>query len=137
VATTAASRLETEPATPNQVGALHEEYRRLGLAGPRHRELRHAIGAGLLGLTEVGGWRDLTKGQAGLLLRSLQDFASADEAIAAAGLRTPRQAASTKARTRLLARLLTRYIAAELAARIRQEATRDAIPAAPVQADSA
>jgi hypothetical protein len=121
VATAAASRLETEPCTPHQVGALHEGYRRLGLAGPRHRGSRHAIGAGLLGLAEVDGWRDLTKGQAGSLLRSLQDFTSADEAIAAAGLRTPGQAASTRARTRFLARLLATWIAAEIA-RIRREA---------------
>jgi hypothetical protein len=126
-----------EPATALQRGAVMGQYRRLGLDRPRQRELRHAVGAALLGLAEVADWRDLTKGQAGVLLRSLQDCASADEAAAAAGLRTPRQAAMARARTRFLTRLLAAWIAAELAARMRQEVTGDVISPASVQSDVA
>jgi len=62
--------LTSEPATPNQVGAIHGEARRLNLTD---RAERLAASAALLDLDQLGSTRDLTMGQADCLLRTLQD----------------------------------------------------------------
>jgi hypothetical protein len=61
--------LATEPATPNQIGAVHREFGRLGVDD---RAERLAISAELLGLDEVGSTTDLVMGQAGRLVGILQ-----------------------------------------------------------------
>jgi len=66
--------LETEPATPNQVGAIMAEFRRLGFAGRYDRTERLAASAALLELGELDSMRDLVMGDAGRLLRMLQRF---------------------------------------------------------------
>ena len=65
--------LATEPATPRQVGAVMGEMHRLGLADPADRAERLAVCAELLGLDDLASTRDLTMGEAGELLRLLQD----------------------------------------------------------------
>lgn len=57
--------LDSEPATPNQRGALMRECERLGLTG---RAERLAVLAGLLGADELDTTGDLTMGQAGQLV---------------------------------------------------------------------
>ena len=69
-----------EPATPNQVGAVHGEFRRLGLDGDRPARL--AAAAALLGLDDLGSSRDLSMGQAGYLIHTLRGLAGAEELAA-------------------------------------------------------
>jgi len=79
------SRLETEPATGMQRGAVLGEFTRLGYARADRAE-RLAVSAELLGLDGLGSTRDLVMGQAGWLYRQLQDTASRaelDELLAA------------------------------------------------------
>lgn len=64
------SRLEIEPLTDLQFGAIQREFTRLGYARAE-RDERLAMSAGLLGLDRLGSTRDLLKGQAGVLLRTL------------------------------------------------------------------
>lgn len=61
--------LESEPATPNQVGAIHGEFRRLGIGD---RDKRLAITAELLGLGELDSTTDLVMGEAGRLIGILR-----------------------------------------------------------------
>jgi hypothetical protein len=61
--------LDTEPATPNQRGAIMRECGRLGLAD---RAERLAILAALAGIDALGSTADLTMGQAGQLVNLLQ-----------------------------------------------------------------
>jgi hypothetical protein len=70
--------LATEPATPDQLGAVMGEFERLGF-GYADRAERLAVSAAILGLDELGSVKDLVMGQAGRLLRVLhgcQDRAS-------------------------------------------------------------
>ncbi|MHB1593889.1 MAG: hypothetical protein ACYCO9_06435 [Streptosporangiaceae bacterium] len=66
--------LATEPATPNQVGAIRGECDRLGLGGDRDRRL--AVCAAVLGLDGLGSTRDLQMGQAGRLVAVLREAGS-------------------------------------------------------------
>lgn len=61
--------LATEPLTPCQRGAVMGECRRLGLDD---RGERLAVLAAVLGLGELGSTGDLTMGEAGLALSTLQ-----------------------------------------------------------------
>jgi hypothetical protein len=79
------TRLETEPATPNQVGVIRREFGRLGL-GADGRAERLAISAALLGLGGLDSTRDLTMGEAGRLYRMLLDFRHRDELATAVDL---------------------------------------------------
>jgi hypothetical protein len=72
------SRLETEPLTDLQFGAIQREFTRLGYARAE-RDERLALSAELLGLDGLGSTRDLVKGQAGLLLHTLLDTGSRAE----------------------------------------------------------
>jgi hypothetical protein len=84
------TRLETEAATPNQVGVIRREFGRLGL-GAGGRAERLAISAALLGLGGLGSTRALTMGEAGRLYRMLLDFRDRDEMAAAVDLRSEGQ----------------------------------------------
>lgn len=67
----------TEPATPNQVGALHHEFKRLGYQDNRwDRPARLGAAAALLHLGQLNSTHDLTMGQAGQLLRALRGYRS-------------------------------------------------------------
>jgi len=74
--------LATEPATANQVGAIHQEFMRLGFAETERAE-RLAASAALLQLPELRSTSDLTRGSAGYLLRMLQGFRDRGELAAA------------------------------------------------------
>lgn len=74
----------TEPATPNQVAAVHGQFRRLGF-GEADRDQRLAVSATILGLGGLGSTKDLTMGEAGQLYRTL--LGVADRAGLAAMLR--------------------------------------------------
>jgi hypothetical protein len=82
--------LATELATPNQVGAVQGHFERLGFRRylsprrPGDRAERLAISAELLGLDELESSRQLTQGQAGRLLRLLQDCPDRASLLAAA-----------------------------------------------------
>jgi len=77
--------LETEPATPSQVGVVVGQFERLGFT--RHdRAERLAISAAFLGLDGLESTKDLTKGQAGKLYSLLLGIGDRDELRAAAGL---------------------------------------------------
>ena len=73
--------LATAPATPNQIGAVHVEFRRLGLDGDRPARL--AAAAVLLGLDSLSSSRELTMGQAGFLIHTLPGLAGAGDLAAA------------------------------------------------------
>jgi hypothetical protein len=75
--------LATEPATPNQIGAIHREFARLGVTD---RAERLAICAALLGVDDLGSTTHLVMGQAGQLYAELLGLADRDELLAAAGL---------------------------------------------------
>ncbi len=62
--------LATEPATRNQVGAIHREFERLGF-GEKDRAARLAISAAMLEFDSLGSIRDLTMGEAGRLVHML------------------------------------------------------------------
>lgn len=80
--------LATEPAAPNQVGAVRVEFRRLGLDGDRHARL--AAAAALLGLDGLNSTNDLSMGQAGHLIKTLRGLAGAgDLAVAVRQARAP------------------------------------------------
>jgi len=67
----------TEPATPNQLGAVMHEFGRLGYRDNRwDRPARLAAASALLHLERLGSTRELTMGQAGQLLHALQGFRS-------------------------------------------------------------
>ena len=53
------------PATRRQVGAVHREFRRLGLADPGWRGCRLAVAAALTGRPGLLSIRMLTGGEAG------------------------------------------------------------------------
>src|ERR1017187_8637887 len=59
--------LATEPATRNQVGAIHREFERLGFR-EKDRAERLAVSAAMIELGSLGSTRDLTMGQAGCLV---------------------------------------------------------------------
>ncbi len=63
-------RLETTAATRTQVGAIHGEFRRIGV---RRRDERLMISATLLDLDDLGSTLELTMGEAGKLIRILRD----------------------------------------------------------------
>lgn len=64
------SRLDSEPLTVRQLGAIHREFGRLGF-GPADRDRRLAAAAALTGLDTLGSLTHLTMGQAGLLVQVL------------------------------------------------------------------
>jgi hypothetical protein len=66
--------LATEPATPDQRGAVMREFGRLGFTAADRAE-RLASAAAILDLPELGSIKDLVMGQAGQLLRVLQGCA--------------------------------------------------------------
>lgn len=75
---------KTTPATQNQRGALHHEFTRLGYQDNRwDRPARLGAAAVLLGLDQLDSLRDLVMGQAGQLLRALQELDSRAELDAA------------------------------------------------------
>jgi len=72
----------TPPATRTQVGALHGQFRRLGFPRwetSRDRAARLAACAALLGIDRLDSTRDLTMGQAGILIHDLPLFTSRDD----------------------------------------------------------
>jgi len=76
--------LETTLATRTQVGAIHGEFRRLGV---RQRDERLVISATLLDLDDLGSTSELTMGEAGKLvriLRATRDRAELEQRIDAA-----------------------------------------------------
>jgi len=79
--------LATTPATPNQVGAIHQEFMRLGFGADRAERL--AASAALLNLPELKSTVDLNQGEAGYLLRNLQSFRNRGELTAAFPRRAP------------------------------------------------
>lgn len=89
--------LATEPATPNQVGAIRGQFRRLGLDRDADRPARLAASAAIAGLDELRSTKNLTEGEAGRLLRTLyglHDRAGLDATVAAisAERQAPRRA---------------------------------------------
>lgn len=84
--------LAAEPATPNQRGAVMREFGRLGF-GDADRAERLAVCAGMLGLAELGSTRDLTKGQAGYLVRLLGRCGSRADLPAQGAGNSPRNSA--------------------------------------------
>jgi hypothetical protein len=68
------SRLETDPLTPNQLGAVMHEFERLGFHPWRDRDERLAACSALLGRDALASVYDLLMGEAGKLLRTLQGF---------------------------------------------------------------
>jgi hypothetical protein len=75
--------LETESATPKQVGVVRREFERLGFKEVDRAE-RLAISAALVGLDSLTSTKDLTMGQAGKLYSTLIGVANRDELQAAA-----------------------------------------------------
>jgi hypothetical protein len=75
--------LESAPATPNQRGAIHGEFVRLGF-GRADRAERLAVCAELLGLDKLRSTADLTMGQAGQLYSLLLGICRRAELDAAA-----------------------------------------------------
>lgn len=69
------AELATRPATPEQVGALAGQFRRLGLEHDRPRRL--AVCAAMLGRDGLASTRGLSQGEAGQLIRLLGGHASA------------------------------------------------------------
>ena len=53
------------PATRRQIGALHGQFRRLGLGDPGWRGCRLAVAAALTGREDLASLRMLTGGEAG------------------------------------------------------------------------
>lgn len=78
--------LDTEPATPNQRGAVMREFSRLGFHYRHDRAERLAICATMLGVDSLGSTAELTQGQAGQLVNALQRIGDRDELLTAAGL---------------------------------------------------
>lgn len=70
--------LDSEPATPNQRGAIMREFSRLGL-GTQDRAARLAACAALLGLDELDTTGGLTMGQAGRLVGKLRRLTGRSE----------------------------------------------------------
>jgi hypothetical protein len=64
-------RLAVDPLTLNQLGAIHRRFAALGLDEHRDRPARLAITARLAGVPEVGSTKELTMGEAGRVIRSL------------------------------------------------------------------
>src|ERR1035441_8771002 len=64
--------LATEPATREQIGAIHGEFRRLGYRDPWHRADRLPVTARLAECEPIGSSKDLSQGEAGRALRMLQ-----------------------------------------------------------------
>jgi len=85
--------LTTEPATPNQRGAVMREFARLGVTD---RTQRLAVIAGLLGLDDLASVHELTMGQAGRLINLLPGIDDPDELLDAAAA-APSQDAPSRA----------------------------------------
>jgi hypothetical protein len=60
--------------TPRQRGAIMAHFRRLGMAHPAWREARLAVTGALLDRAELGSVNELTSGDAGRLIRTLEYF---------------------------------------------------------------
>lgn len=80
--------LSTEPATPNQRGAIMAQFERLGFRSTYDRADRLTASAALLDLSELRSTRDLVMGEAGKLLCILQGFRDRAELDAAIAART-------------------------------------------------
>lgn len=66
------ARLDTEPLTANQLGAIHREFRRIGFRGAAVRAERLRLTAILAGRPgELATTKDLTMGEAGRVARAL------------------------------------------------------------------
>lgn len=68
-----AAYAEQAPATRNQVGAAHGEFKRLGFRDPWDRAERLDLAADLLGLDGLDSFNSLTRGDAGMLVAILQN----------------------------------------------------------------
>jgi hypothetical protein len=73
--------LATEPATRNQVGAIHGKFRDLGFRPGRDRDDRLAYTAALAGLDQLDSSSQLTQGEAGRVVGQLRECATASEAF--------------------------------------------------------
>lgn len=78
------ARLATEPLTLTQLGAIHGEWRRLGLCD---RAERLQLSAAIARTAAIGSTKDLTLGEAGRLVGQLRRCATLADARALAGLR--------------------------------------------------
>jgi hypothetical protein len=92
-------RLATEPLTPLQLGAIHGEWRRLGL---HYRPERLRLSAALAQVGAIGTTKDLTMGEAGRVVGQLRQCATLADARA---LASSGHAEPVPARTGLLAAL--------------------------------
>jgi hypothetical protein len=75
----ALERLEADPLTLNQLGAIHGEFRRLGYRDPWDRTARLAITAALAWCEPIASTKDLCQGEAGRAIKALRDCATAAE----------------------------------------------------------
>ena len=74
-------RLATEPLTRTQLGAIHGEWRRLGL---RDRTERLRLSAALALVDTIGSTTELTMGEAGRMVGQLRQCATLADARALA-----------------------------------------------------
>jgi hypothetical protein len=73
------ARLDTEPLTPGQLGAIHGEFTRLGYRDPRDRAARLAVTATLARCAPIATTKDLTAGEAGRAVGALRRCADLDD----------------------------------------------------------
>ena len=66
-------RLEADPLTPRQLGAIHGEFRRLGYRDPWNRADRLEVTAALAGCGPIASTKELYQGEAGRVIRGLRD----------------------------------------------------------------
>lgn len=76
------ARLDTGPLTPNQRGRIMGEFHRLGFHQTRDRAERLRLTAQLAGLSGVASVKDLTRGEAGRVVRALTDCGTAQDLYA-------------------------------------------------------
>lgn len=89
--------LATEPATPDQLGAVMGEFRRLGFDHQADRAERLAACAALLGLDGLDSIRDLVMGQAGQLVHALREVTDRAELETMTGAVPPGEQAAAAA----------------------------------------
>jgi len=74
--------LASEPLTRNQLGAIHQEFARLGFR-VNERSRRLALSAALLGFDSLDSTKALTMGEAGRLINTLRNTGERSELEAA------------------------------------------------------